>query len=304
MLAKGALKRQFCAYMKSKIAILVLVLICGALGVALVTRENKAKEMKQALETTLTKQSNDVAQTHAKLEEQRQVNMTLESELKTRANELSGLSNSLSKTIADLEKSDAQAKATAEQLRGAQAELARKDSAIAKLESENAERGKKMDALTLNIGNLENQIAATEQKLVKSEGDKDFLMKELKRLQAEKAELERQFNDLAVLRAQVSKLKDEMAISRRLEFLRLSLFGSAKGGAEKLMPHMDKNPANPATVTNFNLDVEIRQAGGAKPVQPTNATPTPAPAESNPPALKPAITNAALPKDAPAAPPK
>jgi septal ring factor EnvC (AmiA/AmiB activator) len=300
MLAKGARNGQFGAYMKSKIAILVLVLICAALGVALVTRENKAKEEKQNLETTLTKQSNDVAQTHAKLEEQRQVNMTLESELKTRANELTGLSNSLGKTIADLEKSDAQAKATAEQLRSAQAELARKDNAIAKLEGENAERGKKMDQLTLNIGNLENQIAATEQKLVKSEGDKDFLVKELKRLQAEKAELERQFNDLAVLRAQVSKLKEEMAISRRLEFLRLSLFGSTKGGAEKLMPHADKNPANPATATNFNLDVEIRQASGARVMTPTNAAPKPAPAES----ITPVQTNAALPKDAPAAPPK
>src|SRR4051794_29317505 len=101
--------------MKSKIAILILVVICVALGVALVTREKKAKEEKQGLQTTLTKQSNDVAQTQSKLEEQRQVNMTLEGELKARANELTTLSNNLSKTITDLEKSDAQAKATAEQ---------------------------------------------------------------------------------------------------------------------------------------------------------------------------------------------
>jgi septal ring factor EnvC (AmiA/AmiB activator) len=297
-LAKGARDRQFCGHMKSKIAILILVLVCVALGVALVTRENKAKEEKQVLQTTLTKQSNDVAQTQARLEEQRQVNMTLEGELKTRATELTTLSNNLSKTIADLEKSDAQAKATAEQLRSAQAELARKDTEINKLEAENAERGKKMDQLTLNIGNLESQINATQQKLAKSEGDKEFLMKELKRLQAEKAELERQFNDLAVLRAQVSKLKEEMAISRRLEFLRLSLFGSTKGGAEKLMPHLDKNPADKTSATNFNLDVEIRQTTGAKVASPTNV--------ASAPVLKPAVTNAAasLPKDAPAAPPK
>ncbi len=294
--------------MKSKIAILILVLICVALGVALVTREKKLKEEKVVLQTTIVDRSNQVMQTQAKLEEQRQVNMTLEGELKTRANELTTLSNNLSKTITDLEKSDAQAKATAEQLRAAQADLARKDSEINKLEAENSERGKKMDLLTSNIGTLENQIVATQQKLTKSEGDKDFLMKELKRLQAEKAELERQFNDLAVLRSQVSKLKDEMAISRRLEFLRLSLFGSAKGGAEKLMPHMDKNPANATTATNFNLDVEIRQTSGAKVTSPTNMTSVSnsAPVATNPPVLKPAQTNAAanLPKDAPAAPPK
>ncbi|HMJ88708.1 MAG TPA: hypothetical protein VK530_02770 [Candidatus Acidoferrum sp.] len=289
--------------MKSKIAILILVIVCLGLGVALVTREKKSKEEKEVLQTTLTDRSNQVVQTQAKLEEQRQVNMTLEDVLKTRANELSSLSNSLSKTIADLEKSDAQAKATAEQLRAAQADLARKDTEINRLEVENVERGKKMDKLTTNIGSLEQQIVSTQQRLTKSEGDKDFLMKELKRLQAEKAELERQFNDLAVLRAQVSKLKDEMAISRRLEFLRLSLFGSAKGGAEKLMPHADKNPADPTTATNFNLDVEIRQASGAKVVAPTNKPPI-TPAVTNAP--KPTATNAApnLPKDAPAAPPK
>ena len=38
------------------------------------------------------------------------------------------------------------------------------------------------------------------------------ILVELKRLMAEKAELERQFNDLAVLRAQVSKLKEELSI--------------------------------------------------------------------------------------------
>jgi septal ring factor EnvC (AmiA/AmiB activator) len=301
-LAKGVGERQFGGHMKSKIGVVILVVVCLVLGVALVTREKKAQSEKKELESQLTYQSNQVKQTQAKLEEQRQVNMSLEGDLKTRANELTTLSNSLNKTISDLEKSDAQAKATAEQLRSAQAELAKKDEAINKMEAERAALGKQMDQLTNNISGLEQLIASTQQKLAKSEGDKTFLMGELKRLQAEKAELERQFNDLAVMRAQVSKLKEELAISRRLEFIRLSLFGATKGGAEKLMAHTDKNPANAATATNFNLDVEVRQTGGAKVVAPTNATPV----ASNSAAIKPVVTNAAatLPKDAPAAPPK
>ena len=138
---------------------------------------------------------------------------------------------------------------------------------------------------------MEKQIAATEKKLATTQGEKEFLVKELTRLRAEKAELERQFNDIAALRAQVSRLKEEMAIARRLEFIRLNLFGVVtKGGAEKLM-----TPVRTSTQkgTNYDLNVEIRQNGGARVV---------APANTNLP------TNAfrpnRLPADAPGAPPK
>jgi len=216
-----------------------------------------------------------------------------------RATELSSLSNNLNKVIADLEKSDAQAKATAEQLRLAQAELARKDSRIAELEGERVALGKQMDQLTNSIGDLEMQIASTEQRLVSAEGDKEFLIRELKRLQTEKAELERQFNDLAVLRTQVSKLKEDLAISRRLEFIRLNLFGTAKGGAEKLMPHASR-PVRPPPPPA--LDVEFRQDTGARVVAPTNPPPAtnaaPQPSENSAPAAKPAAANTSPAPDA------
>ncbi len=56
---------------------------------------------------------------------------------------------------------------------------------------------------------------------------------------AEKAELERQFNDLAVLRAQVSKLKEELSVARRLEWIRQGLFASTeqRGRAEAHARH-------------------------------------------------------------------
>jgi len=63
--------------------------------------------------------------------------------------------------------------------------------------------------------------ADTERKLAASEGDREFLLAELKRLQAEKVDLERQFNDLALLRDQIRKLKDELSIASRLEWIRL-----------------------------------------------------------------------------------
>ena len=255
--------------MKSKVAIVILILICLGLVVALVTEQRKHAQEKKERDEQIALQSQNLERTHKDLEEQKQVNMSLEGNLKTRADDLKTLSNNLGKVIADLEKSDAQAKATAEQLRTAQAELAKKDQKINELETERTALGKQMDQLTNSIGELEKAIAATEKKLTTAQGEKVFLVKELTRLRAEKAELERQFNDLAVLRSQVSKLNEDMAISRRLEFIRLNLFGgTAKGGATALLPQ----PAKPlSSATNYDLNVELRQ--GAAPRVITNAPP-------------------------------
>lgn len=271
--------------MKVKIAIVILILVCLGLGVALITEQRHRADEKKKSDDIIADQTSRLQDTSKKLEDQKVVNMTLEGDLKTRAAELGSLSNNLGKVIADLEKSDAQSKATAEQLRTAQAELAKKDQKINELETERTLLGKQMDQLTNSIFDLEKLIASTEKKLATEKGEKDFLVKELARLRAEKAELERQFNDLAVLRAQVSKLKEELAISRRLEFIRLNLFGvTAKGGAGGLM----SNPVKPTAGkgTNYDLNVEVRQDGGAKVVTPepptVKQTPAPAPAPAAP----------------------
>jgi chromosome segregation ATPase len=264
--------------MKYKVSIVILILVSLALGVSLVRQQRESVRKTSELQDQISYHSNQVVQESARLEKQNQANSKLLGDLETRASELKTLSNNLGKVIVDLEKSDAQAKATAEQLRTAQAELAKKDQKINELESERSALGKQMDQLTNSIGDLEKLIAATEKKLVTEKGEKAFLVKELTRLRAEKSELERQFNDLAVMRVQVSKLKEELAISRRLEFIRLNLFGSTgKGGAQKLMtPASQPSPAA-SPGTNYGLEVELRPDGGAKVVPPAPA-PVPAPA--------------------------
>jgi septal ring factor EnvC (AmiA/AmiB activator) len=287
--------------MKSKVAIIILVVVALGLGVALVTEQRNHAQEKRERDEDLALHKNNLQKTTRDLEEQKQVNMTLENDLKSRGEDLNTLSNKLSKVIGDLEKSDAQAKATAEQLRTAQAEMVKKDQKIGELESERLILGKQMDQLTNSIGDLEKLIASTEKKLATTQGEKDFLVKELGRLRAEKAELERQFNDLAVMRAQVSKLKEELAIARRLEFIRLNLFGvTAKGGAEKLMA--SERPARPGG-TNYDLNVEIRPNAAARVVTPTNTASSPV-TNAPRPGPAPATNSAVAPKPAPAAPPK
>jgi chromosome segregation ATPase len=204
------------------------------------------------------------------LTEQKRVNINLETnlarlteEVVARSNEVAALSSKLAKTESDA-KTDAQT---------AREELAKRNARITELETQKDDLTKRMGELNVSITTLEGQIADTERKLVSAEGDRDFLMKELKRLQAEKAELERQFNNLAFLREQVRKLRDEMSIARRLEWIRRGLYGSPTKGGERLQQGFAGPTTAPAPQTNFNLNVELRQDGSVRVVPPQPGPP-------------------------------
>jgi len=153
--------------------------------------------------------------------------------------------------------------------------LAKRDARIAELENQNSALDKQTTDMKTAITALEARIAETQKKLAASEGDRDFLLKELKRMQAEKADLERKFNDLVVLREQVHKLKEELTVARRLDWLRKGLYGQTEmKGAERLRRGFQQ----PTDVkTNYSLNVEIKKEGSATVVPPTNAPPAPAP---------------------------
>jgi len=259
------------ANMKGKTGIVVLVVLCIALGVGLLIRHAKAVQEQQAAGAKIMTMSNQWVKTENDLNEQRKVNATMEKTLETKTSEAESLSNKVENLTSTLVKTEEDAKTAAQQAKG---EIAKRDAKIADLEGQNDDLTKKMSDLNTSINNLEAQISDTQKKLAASEGDREFLLKELKRLQAEKAELERKFNDLAVLRDQVRKLRDELSIARRLEWIRRGLYGSERG-AEKLQ----KGLATAGPQTNYDLNVEIKQSGGAKIASPATNSPaaTPAP---------------------------
>src|SRR6185436_2557626 len=206
--------------------------------------------------------------TQSKLDDKERLAMYLQTNLTIKTEELSSTSNHLSKINAELARTKSEMQAAME---AARAEIEKKDAQINQLTSQTNQLTLKMDDLTGAIDKLGKQIADTERRLAASEGDREFLLTELKRLQVEKAELERQFNDLSVLRAQVSKLKEELTVARRLEWLRMGIYGMGdKKGAELLMA---KGGTAPKT-NNFSLNVELKQDGGATIL--SNSTP-PAP---------------------------
>jgi prefoldin subunit 5 len=146
----------------------------------------------------------------------------------------------------------------------ARAEIEKQQKQISDLEGTRDELTKNMNDLTNRIGGLEGQIKETERKLAASEGDRQSLQKELKRLLAEKAELERKFNDLAVLREQVKKLREELHIARRLDFIRRGLYGFDKKGGELL--NQGIHSPGPSTLTNNTpgLNVDLSTSGDSK----------------------------------------
>ena len=238
-------------------ALVVLLLLTLGLGGGLMYRHTEAvKQQNQDLEvkTVLT---NQLRTTQDKFEQQERLTMLLQTNLLEHKGELNQTSNQLVKLMLDLNKTQKEAQAAAE---AAKAEMAKRDQKISELEAQNDQLDKQAIDMKAALVNLEKSIAQTEKQLAASEGDREFLLKELKRLQAEKADLERQFNDLSALRTQVTKLKEELSIARRLEWIRMGIYGmQTQKGAEKLM----QAAASPNPATPYNLNVELKQDGTA-----------------------------------------
>jgi len=247
--------------MNSKLVPAVLVLVCLGLGAGWYLNSKKAEETRLSLEGQRAALSNELVNTTGKLTEQVRVNANLETNLTQRIEDIHLVSNKWVAVSAELTRTSAEAAKAAET---AKAELERRDRQITELEGEKDDLTKKMGDLTGQIGNLESQIKVTERKLAASEGDREALKKELKRLIAEKADLEKKFNDLAILREQVRKLKEELSIARRLEFIRRGLYGFEKKGAQLLQEGI-RPKAPPASATNaYPLKVEVGTDGSSK----------------------------------------
>src|SRR5688572_21332939 len=247
-------------FMRALIAILLLAAI--GLGAGLFYRHSKARRDAEESTQTITQLSGKVSETERKLAEQTAVNAVLDKDLADRTTQLLDTSNTLANVTATLAKvrEEAQVAAT-----NAAADIAKRDARINELETQRDDLTKRMTDLNGQISGYESQIAEIQRKLSTTEGDREYLLGELKRLQREKNDLERQFNDLAMLREQVRKMRDELSISRRLDWIRRGLYGSLKG-AERLQ----KGFVATTNQQNFDLNVELKQSGGVQVVPRTN----------------------------------
>jgi len=258
--------------MKNRMGFVVLILICVCLGIGWIWTQKSATEQHVSNVGRINTLSNQLVNTRADLEKQVQVNGELEGDRSRQKQALNTLTNLYTETASSLDKTAAALKSTREEMAR---EVAQRDARISELESQNQALDQRALDLSASITNLTVQIQDTERKLLASDGDRAFLQKELQRLMAEKAELERQFNDIVVLRAQVAKLKEELNIARRLDWIRRGLFTSdSQKGAEKLMNMAARSVQEPAQrqKPNYDLNVEVGSDGSVRVIPPaTNA---------------------------------
>jgi len=265
-LAKDIAAGHALGTMKNLIGVIILAVVCIGLAVALVTSKKQAQEVKKQDTDTIVGLSNRWVDTDAKLGEQKQVNLALEQDIEVRKKNYEDLTNKLTQVADILAKTESDLKLTKE-------EVAKREAKIADLELQNANLDQRAANLSTALTNLTVQIEDTKRKLAASEGDKVFLEKELKRLMGEKAELERQFNDLTILREQVAKLKEELNIARRLEWIRKGLWAVDSGkGAQQLMQVGPTAHPAPKPAGQYDLNVEVNADGSVRVIPPlTNA---------------------------------
>jgi chromosome segregation ATPase len=268
--------------MNTRIVAIILAVVCVGLAVGLFSIKKQAGDQKVKDDATITVLSSNVVDTEKLLTEQRQVNIMLTNDLVVRKSEIATLTDKLagvSNTLGEVSMTLDQTRVT---LKTKEEDLAKRDARIAELVSQNVALDQRALELGTDITNLTTQIEDTRKKLAASEGDKAFLEKELQRLIAEKAELERQFNDLKVLRAQVAKLKEELDISRRLDWIRKGLFAADdQKGSQQLLQRGPTAPSAALKPERYDLNVEVNADGSLRVIEPlTNHSAT------NPPSAK------------------
>jgi chromosome segregation ATPase len=258
--------------------IVVLVAICAVLAIGLLWTQKHATDQKNSDADRIVSISNQWVNASTDVEKYRQVNAELESDRGKQKEALNNLTNLYQQISVNLEKTETS-------LQSAKQEIVQRDTKISDLEAQNQALDERAMQLSTSITNLTQQILDTQKKLAASEGDKETLTKDLQKLIADKAELERQFNDISVLRAQVNKLREEMNIARRLEWMRKGLTaGAGKKGAEQMMDLNQKSalsPDKPAKQPTYDLNVEVGSDGSVKVIPPLTNGPasTPPPAQ-------------------------
>ncbi|MCB1124894.1 MAG: hypothetical protein KDM81_00250 [Verrucomicrobiae bacterium] len=246
--------------MKATVAIVVLLIAALVSGAGWYLQSRKVNDKDSGLATQITSLSNQVTQVSSEAADAKQRNGELQQRLTATTSDLLSYSNRLTVAQAGLvEARDAAAKAARE----AEQELQKREARIADLEVANKNLDQQAKAASEAIHDLETRIGETERQLAAAHGDRDLLMRELQRLQTEKAELERRFSDLVVLRAQMQQLQQDLAADAERDALRAQLNRKRHlKGAELLMRGFDS--AVEEESNTVDMEVEIHRDGSSR----------------------------------------
>ena len=255
--------------MNTKIGVAILAVACVGFAVALVVLKHQADAQQAANAFTIGDFSNQLVNAKINLEDLNQANLNLSNDLATNRQMSLALSNQLAETAGTLA-------ATTVSLQGAQQQITNLNGRITDLEAQNLALDQHANSLSNTIAALDTQITLTQMKLATSQTNNAFLAMQLQQQLAEKKKLEDQFNDLAQVRAQAHKLRDDMIIARNLAWMRagIDLTKPLKGGQLLMMrppPAASTPPAAGSPL--YNLNVEIGSDGSVHVIPPLTNTP-------------------------------
>jgi len=236
--------------MNMKTGVAVLVAICVVLAIVLIVRNNQADVQQKKAAGTISDLSDQVVNVNDEITSLNQVNLTLTNDLAASRQDVLTFSNNLVQTSSALTETKAS-------LQSAQDQITNLDARVADLQAQNQALDQRAADLTNTIASLSTQITFTQMKLVAAETNNAFLEEQLKQQVAAKNDLQRKFDDLKTVRAQVTKLRDDALTARRLEWMRQGIDPSTplKGG-QLLMQRTPK-----PTVPNNGLNVEVGSDG-------------------------------------------
>ena len=241
--------------MKTKLGAVILVVAVAGLLMALFVMKHAADEQINKDTDAILEFSNQWVKVQANLDELGQVNLKLTNDLAASHEESMAFSNQV------VEASGALAN-TRVSLQNARDQITGLNQRIAGLTTQNQELDQRSAALSSAIAGLNAQIADTQQKLADSETNNSFLETELQHQTAARAELEGKFNNLTVVRAQAKKLKADLVVARRMQWLREGTDPSlqTKGG-QQLVQRAAPVPLHPP---HYDLNVEVSSDGAIR----------------------------------------
>jgi len=267
--------------MKSQIGLIFLGVICVGLGLGLVMTHKQARERHFQDAASIEEYSNQWVNTKSKYEDQIMLSSAFEKDLEKQKRTLVEVSNTLAQTSANLEQASTSLIKNEATLKADEEEIRKRDAKITELETQNRTLDQRASELCDAITNLTTAITDLRHQLSGARSDKNVLEQKLRQMLADKADLERQFSDLSVVRAQVAKLKEQLVIVKRREWIHQGLIGDEdQRGAQRLMQGTTSSSRTPpAPKPAYDLNVEVGSDGSVRIVQPTNA-----PSATNPPA--------------------
>lgn len=239
----------------------LLVVLSLGLGAGLYFVQDKATKERRAAAEAADQLKAELVRSETKLSEQIKVNASLETNLTRRIEEVGLYSTKLDFVSSELSKVEAEAKASAAKAR---LELEEREKKIVGLQGEKDDLTQRLDELNLKITGLNSQIRETERKLATSEGDREVLKKELRRMLTEKAELEKRFADISEVREQVRRLREEAYLARRMEIIRKGVINFDQKGATLLQQGIRRGAATNAPAKDARLNVEINPDGSSR----------------------------------------